>query len=75
MAAQYPVSTEKVSVKGSQPLYYLNVQSGFDKAFPDKVVKEGLEIHRDFLDQEGNKVTSFEQGKELTVRLRVRALW
>ena len=72
--AKYPVTTEEVKVSGSQALYYLNVQSGFDKLFPEEIVKDGIEIHRDFLDAKGNKLTSFEQGQEVTVRLRVRAL-
>lgn len=72
--AEYPVTTRELNIKGEQNLYYLNVQSGFDKTFPDKVVKEGIEIYRDFLDAEGNKVTSIAQGQEITVRLRVRAL-
>lgn len=50
------------------------MQSGFNSNLPEKVISEGIEIHRDFLDDDGNKVTSFAQGKEITVRLRVRAL-
>lgn len=74
LTAKYPVSIEGLRINGNQPLYYLNVQSGFDKVMPTDVIKDGIEIHRDFLDKEGNKVTSFVQGEEITVRLRVRAL-
>lgn len=73
-SANYSVNTERVEVKGDKPLYFLNVQSGFNADLPRKVIAEGIEIHRDFLDDKGNKITSFEQGKEVTVRLRVRAL-
>lgn len=74
LTANYPVATTELAVKSDKPIYYLNVQSGFDNKLPQTAVNEGIEIHRDFLDAEGNPVTSFEQGKELTVRLRVRAL-
>ena len=60
---------------GSAPgLYYLNAQSGFDTAPASAALRQGLEVHRDFLDAEGNKVTEVKQGEALTVRLRVRVL-
>src|SRR5690606_19137189 len=45
-----------------------------DKHIPESEVRENLEVVRSFLDSDGNEVTTFEQGKELTVRLRVRTL-
>jgi hypothetical protein len=36
------------------------------------VQDQGLEVQRDFLDEAGKPTTTVEQGKELTVRLRVR---
>ena len=74
LSANYPVKTQQLNITASKPMYYLNEQSGFDTDLPEKAIREGLEIHRDFLDAEGNKLTSFEQGKEVTVRLRIRAL-
>ncbi len=74
MSANYPVSADKLLVEAEKPVYYLNIQSGYDQNLPTKVVNEGIEINRDFIDEQGNKVTTLEQGKEVTVRLRVRAL-
>ena len=37
-------------------------------------MSEGLEISREFLDDQGKQIDSFAQGKEITVRLRIRAL-
>ena len=74
LSASYPVKTDKLEVTSKKPLFYLNLQSGFDAKLPENAVRDGIEIHRDFLDEEGNKLTSFEQGKEITVRLRVRGL-
>ena len=74
LVANYSANQSRLEVKGDKPLYYLSVQSGFDMGLPEGEVTNGLEIHRDFLDDDGNKLTSFEQGKEITVRLRVRGL-
>ncbi|PCI51798.1 MAG: alpha-2-macroglobulin [Moraxellaceae bacterium] len=73
LSADYSVETESLTVNGDQALYYLNVQSGYDREFPG-VVKQGIEIQRDFLDEDGQAITSFEQGQNVTVRIRVRAL-
>lgn len=74
LSASYPVDTKAISLESNKPLYYLNVRSGFDKELPKKAVREGIEIVRQFTDSEGNILTSFEQGKEVTVQLKVRAL-
>jgi len=65
---------KNVSIESDSPLFILNVQSGFDKALPKESVRDNIEIIREFLDDDGNEITSFEQGKEITVRLKVRAL-
>lgn len=74
LVASYGVDTRDVTLRGEKPLYYLNVQSGFDADLPDKTLRQGIEIYRDFVDDEGNVVNTLEQGKDITVRLRVRAL-
>lgn len=72
--ANYSVTQSNLGLQGNKALFYLNTQSGFDTTLPNAELSSGLEIHRDFLDDKGNKVTSFAQGKELNVRLRIRAL-
>jgi len=74
LTADYALDTQEVKVEGEKPLYFLNVQSGFDLDLPIRTMKEGVEIYRDFLDDKGNKVTSYEQGAEITVRLKIRVL-
>lgn len=74
MSALYTAVARKIIINSQTPLFYLNAQSGFDKNLPSKVVREGLEISREFLDDNGKKISSFEQGKEITVKLRIRAL-
>jgi len=74
LKASYTTNFEAIEIKGQGPLFYLNVQSGFNQELPTKSVREGIEIYRVFVDDKGNEVTQFEQGKELTVKLKIRAL-
>jgi uncharacterized protein YfaS (alpha-2-macroglobulin family) len=74
LKATYDVGTREIGLSAEKPLYYLNVQSGFDAGLPEKAIKQGIEIFRDFVDADGNVINTFEQGKDITVRLRVRAL-
>ena len=72
--ASYSVDTESLEISGEKGLFYLNVQNGYDKLPADSAVRENLEIYRSFLDENGNEVKEFTQGKELTVKLKVRTL-
>jgi uncharacterized protein YfaS (alpha-2-macroglobulin family) len=72
--ADYPVSAQALTIEAAQALFYLNIETGFDRTLPTEAVREGIEIHRDFLDREGNVVHQATQGDVLTVRLKVRAL-
>ncbi len=72
--AFFPVDSARVMMSADKALFYLVSQSGFDRPLPTSVVREGLEITREYLDEEGNEVTQLEQGREVTVRLRVRTL-
>ncbi|MGH8029810.1 MAG: alpha-2-macroglobulin family protein, partial [Arenimonas sp.] len=58
---------------GTTAWYLLN-ESGFDRAAPKAQQANGLEVVRDYLDAKGQPVTTIEQGQEITVRLRLRAL-
>jgi uncharacterized protein YfaS (alpha-2-macroglobulin family) len=74
LTAEYSVDASKLNVSSDNSLFYLNVQSGFDRDFPEKAVKQGIEIYREFVDDKGEIVTQFEQGKEITARLKIRSL-
>ena len=74
MKATYTRTPKVLGIQGDDSLFYLNVQSGFNTSLPTKAIREGIEIYRSFVDDAGNEVTSFEQGKELTVHLKIRAL-
>ena len=74
LTTHYPVTTSKLKVASDKEFFYTNVQSGFDTTLPTEAVKEGLEIFREFVDDNNNVITEFEQGQEITVRLKVRSL-
>jgi len=74
LSASYDTATKKIEARADQRLFYLNVQSGFERHLPSKAVKQGIEIFREFVDDSGNVVNEFEQGKELTARLKIRSL-
>ena len=68
-------STNSIQVSGSNgnDIYYVLSQTGFDSSPPQDALSDGLEIQREYLDEDGNPVTSALIGQELTVRLRVRS--
>jgi len=72
--AHYPVASKNLIVASDQAFFYTNVQSGFDTILPAEPIKQGLEVVREFVDENNNVITTFEQGKEITVRLKIRSL-
>ena len=54
--------------------YYMVNESGFDKKQPDKEIKNGLEIVREYVDLTGKPVKTVKLGDEIEVRLRFRAI-
>lgn len=56
------------------PAWYVLSQSGYDRAPPKAVQSEGLEVVREYLDDQGQALSTVQLGQEVTVRLRLRAL-
>ena len=54
-------------------LYYVDVQAGFASELPAEAVKQGIEIQRSFVDEDGKVLSSLKQGEKATVRLRIRS--
>jgi hypothetical protein len=52
--------------------YYQVVEEGFDVALPDRKITEGVEVHREFLDKDGNAAERLKVGEGVTIRIRVR---
>jgi uncharacterized protein YfaS (alpha-2-macroglobulin family) len=74
VSASLPQGAESVSINADGPFFYQVSQAGYDRVLPDKAISQGLEVQRDYLDNEGKVVKSLAQGEEVTVRLRIRSL-
>lgn len=72
--ATFGTNTAKVLLTADKALFHLLSQAGFDRLLPKSPVRDKLEITREYLDQEGKPVTQLQQGQEVTIRLRIRAL-
>ena len=68
-------STSAIQISGGNgdDIYYVLSQTGFDATPPQDALSEGLEIQRDYLNDDGDPVTSALIGDDLTVRLRIRS--
>ena len=62
------------SRRGPSLAYFVLAESGYDKQAPTAESKQGLEIAREFVDDQGTVLTQVRVGQEFFVRLRVRAL-
>ncbi|WP_317931062.1 alpha-2-macroglobulin [Halioxenophilus sp. WMMB6] len=65
---------KSVAVDGDSSLFYLVNQHGFDQQLPTSDLRQGLEISRQYFDDAGNEVHEFKQGRELNVKVKIRAL-
>jgi len=54
--------------------YWLVEQSGFDRGLPDKEIRNGLEVLREYVDSAGKPTQSVKVGEEVEVRLKLRAI-
>ncbi len=65
----------EMEVRGSDgnDLFYVVTQTGFDLEPPGEALANGLEVYREYLNADGDVVTTAEIGDELDVRLRIRS--
>ena len=54
--------------------FYQLVQAGFDKTIPTAPVKQGIEIFREYRDEQGKAINTTTLGSEITVYIQIRAL-
>ncbi len=54
-------------------LFHVVSQTGFDRADATAAIANGIEVQRDYVNDDGIVVTTARIGEELTVRLRVRS--
>lgn len=55
-------------------VFYQITQAGFDVDLPKSTIQEGLEIQREYLDQDQKPLTQVKNGEEVLVRIRIRTI-
>lgn len=61
-----------LTIESPRPFYYTITQQGFPRRMPDTALAQGIELTKEILNANGEKITSAELGEEVTVFLRVR---
>ena len=56
------------------PGYYLIEQSGFDRTPPTTAISQGLEVLREYTDENGKPLTTITMGQQVDVHLKFRGL-
>jgi alpha-2-macroglobulin len=54
--------------------FFAVTNAGFDRSPPSGELRQGIEILREYLDAQGQPISSVHSGEEITVRLRMRAI-
>jgi uncharacterized protein YfaS (alpha-2-macroglobulin family) len=72
--ANVDVGAKKIIFAGptQMPSFYQFIQAGFDISGPQSVVKNGLEIDREYRDAKNNKLNAIGLGDEIEVHIQVR---
>jgi uncharacterized protein YfaS (alpha-2-macroglobulin family) len=73
---EMPLDWEKVILrqeKAGTPAFYQLTEAGFDQTPPDGKLNQGIEITREYVDDQGKALNRLQVGQEYTVRLRLRA--
>ena len=75
LQATFSKAAEKLifSNKSDLPMYYQLVQGGYELEIPKKQIKDGLEVHREYLSLDGKKLSSIKLGDEVLVKLSFRS--
>jgi len=63
----------RIENDNNAPAWYVVTQAGYDLAAPKKAISRGLEITRDYTDEQGNPVTQVTLGQKINVHLKIRA--
>lgn len=72
----FSADASKISLenKDNLNLFYQITAAGFDREVPAAEIKNGIEVYREFLDENGKPVSSFKIGDVVTVKLNFRSL-
>ena len=68
------ISKLKVDSDGDLPLFHQTTQAGFDIDLPTKIVKQGIEIQREYRDANDNTINKINIGEEISVHIKIRSI-
>jgi alpha-2-macroglobulin len=76
LRSRYGADTKQLHLINDTGLagFFAVTNAGFDRSPPLGELHQGIEILREYLDAQGQPVTSMHSGEEITVRLRMRAI-
>lgn len=64
----------RIESTSNYPTFYQVTQAGYDKALPDKELKDRLEVQREYRDLNGNVLTKTALGSEMEVHVKMRTV-
>lgn len=64
----------RIESTSGYPTFYQVTMAGFDKTLPQKEIKEGIEVQREYRDLKGNVITSTALGSEIEVHFKMRSV-
>jgi uncharacterized protein YfaS (alpha-2-macroglobulin family) len=64
----------RIESTSGYPTFYQVTMAGFDKTLPQKEIKEGIEVQREYRDLKGNVITSTALGAEIEVHFKMRSV-
>ncbi|AHG19226.1 hypothetical protein Z042_06040 [Chania multitudinisentens RB-25] len=72
---QFTAEAQAIHFENSRdiPAWYVVTQAGYDLAAPQKAISRGLEITRDYTDEQGKPLTQVTLGQKINVHLKIRA--
>jgi uncharacterized protein YfaS (alpha-2-macroglobulin family) len=75
-SSPYSAGADAIRLENRDPLnlFYQITSAGFDQELPASEIKNGIEVYREFLDEEGKALETVKAGDRITVRLSFRSL-
>lgn len=64
----------RIESTSGYPTFYQVTMAGFDRSLPQKEIKEGIEVQREYRDLKGNVITSTALGSEIEVHFKMRSV-
>lgn len=64
----------KIDNQGETPIFHQTTEAGFDIDLPKEIVKQGIEIQREYHDMKGNAINKIKIGEEISVHIKIRAI-